>query len=122
MEKVLNYIGGELVPPSSQVWFDKPDPATGEPAVRVPDSDEADVQRAVEAARNAFPAWAATPATERARLLRRVADAIRVRLEDFARTEAIDTGKPLKLASTVDIPRSIHNFEFFADAVTQFST
>ncbi|HEX5752654.1 MAG TPA: aldehyde dehydrogenase [Archangium sp.] len=122
MEKVLNYIGGELVAPSSQVWFDKPDPATGEPAVQVPDSDEKDIQRAVEAARNAFPAWAATPASERARLLRRVADTLRSRLDAFARAEAIDTGKPLTLASTVDIPRSIQNFEFFADAVTQFST
>lgn len=122
MEKVLNYIGGELVPPSSQVWFDKPDPATGEPSVRVPDSDEADIRRAVEAARKAFPAWAATPATERARLLRRVADAIRTRLDAFARAEAIDTGKPLGVAASVDIPRSILNFEFFADAVTQFSS
>ncbi len=122
MEKVLNYIGGELVPPSSQVWFDKPDPATGEPSVRVPDSDEADVQRAVEAARSAFPSWAATPASERARLLRRIADAIRTRAEAFARAESIDTGKPLKVAATVDIPRSILNFEFFADAVTQFSS
>jgi aminomuconate-semialdehyde/2-hydroxymuconate-6-semialdehyde dehydrogenase len=122
MQKVLNYIGGELVAPSSQAWFDKPDPSTGEPSVQVPDSDEKDIQRAVEAARNAFPAWAATPAAERARLLRRVADTLRTRLDAFARAEAIDTGKPLKLASTVDIPRSIHNFEFFADAVTQFST
>ncbi|QRK11945.1 aldehyde dehydrogenase [Archangium violaceum] len=122
MEKVLNYIGGELVPPSSQVWFDKPDPATGEPSVRVPDSDETDIRRAVEAARKAFPAWAATPATERARLLRRVAEEIRTRMEAFARAEAIDTGKPLGVASSVDIPRSILNFEFFADAVTQFSS
>ncbi len=122
MEKVLNYIGGELVSPSSQTWFDKPDPATGEPSVRVPDSDEADIQRAVEAARSAFPAWAATPASERARLLRRVADTIRTRADAFARAEAIDTGKPLKVAATVDIPRSILNFEFFADAVTQFSS
>jgi aminomuconate-semialdehyde/2-hydroxymuconate-6-semialdehyde dehydrogenase len=122
METVLNYIGGELVPPGSRVWFDKPDPATGEPALRVPDSDEADLQRAVEAARSAFPAWAATPVVERARLLRRVADTLRARAESFARAESLDTGKPLKLASTVDIPRSVLNFEFFADAVTQFST
>ena len=122
MEKVLNYVGGELVPPGSRVWFEKPDPATGKPAVQVPDSDETDLQRAVEAARSAFPAWAATPAEERARLLRRVADTLRARAELFARAESLDTGKPLKLAATVDIPRSIHNFEFFADAVTQFST
>jgi len=122
VEKVLNYIGGELVPPRSQVWFDKADPATGAPSAQVPDSDEADVQRAVEAAARAFPAWAATPADERSRMMRRVAEGIRAKLELFARAESVDTGKPLGVASTVDIPRSILNFEFFADAVTQFSS
>ena len=75
MEKVLNYIGGELVPASSGAWLDKPEPATGESYAQVPDSDEPDVQRAVEAAARAFPAWAATPAAERSRMLRRIADA-----------------------------------------------
>jgi aminomuconate-semialdehyde/2-hydroxymuconate-6-semialdehyde dehydrogenase len=122
MQKVLNYIGGELVPPSAQKWLDKPEPATAEPYAHVPDSDETDVRRAVEAASRAFPAWAATPAADRSRLLRRVADAIRARLPEFALAESIDTGKPLSVASTVDIPRSILNFEFFADAATQFSS
>jgi len=122
VQKVLNYIGGELVPPASQKWLDKPEPATGELYALVPDSDESDVQRAVEAATHAFPAWSATPAMDRARLLRRIADTIRSRLEAFARAESIDTGKPLAVASTVDIPRSVLNFEFFADAVTQFSS
>ncbi|QDE66360.1 aldehyde dehydrogenase [Myxococcus xanthus] len=122
MEKVLNYIGGELLPARSGGWLDKPEPATAETYAHVPDSDASDVQRAVEAAARAFPAWAATPATERSRMLRRIADGIRSRLDDFARAESIDTGKPLSVASTVDIPRSILNFEFFADAVTQFSS
>ncbi|QSQ20348.1 aldehyde dehydrogenase [Pyxidicoccus parkwayensis] len=122
MEKVLNYIGGELLPASGNAWLDKPEPATGETYAKVPDSDEPDVQRAVEAASRAFPAWSATPAVDRSRLLRRIADAIRNRLDAFARAESIDTGKPLSVASSVDIPRSILNFEFFADAVTQFSS
>lgn len=122
MEKVLNYIGGELLPASGGNWLDKPEPATGQPYALVPDSEEADVQRAVEAAARAFPAWSALPAAERSRMLRRIADLIRSRLDAFARAESIDTGKPLSVASTVDIPRSILNFEFFADAATQFSS
>ncbi|WP_225414001.1 aldehyde dehydrogenase [Stigmatella hybrida] len=122
MQKVLNYIGGELVPPTSHQWLDKPEPATAELYAHVPDSDETDVQRAVEAATNAFPAWSAMPAVERARLLRRMAGTIQARMEAFARAESIDTGKPLSVATSVDIPRSILNLEFFADAVTQFSS
>ena len=122
MEKVLNYIGGELRPANGGQWLDKPEPATARVYAHVPDSDASDVRHAVEAARRAFPAWAATPAAERSRLLRKLADALRQRLDAFARAESIDSGKPLSVASTVDIPRSILNFEFFADAVTQFSS
>ncbi|WP_224368693.1 aldehyde dehydrogenase [Hyalangium versicolor] len=122
MHKVLNYIGGELVEPNAHKWLDKPEPATAEVYAHVPDSDETDVWRAVEAAHRAFPSWSATPAADRSRMVRRIADAIRARLEEFARAESIDTGKPLSVASTVDIPRSILNFDFFADAVTQFSS
>ncbi|MCE9672214.1 aldehyde dehydrogenase [Myxococcus stipitatus] len=122
MEKVLNYIGGELRPAHGGQWLDKPEPATARVYAHVPDSDATDVRHAVEAARRAFPAWAATPAAERSRLLRKLADAVRQRLDAFARAESIDSGKPLSVASTVDIPRSILNFEFFADAVTQFSS
>lgn len=122
MQKVLNYIGGELVEPNAHKWLDKPEPATAQVYAHVPDSDETDLWRAVEAAHRASPAWSATPAADRSRMLRRIADTIRARLDDFARAEAIDTGKPLSVASTVDIPRSILNFEFFADAATQFSS
>ncbi|MCP3103739.1 aldehyde dehydrogenase [Myxococcus sp. K15C18031901] len=122
MEKVLNYIGGELRPARGGQWLDKPEPATARTYAQVPDSDASDVQDAVEAAKRAFPAWSATPAAERSRMVRRLAEAIRQRLDAFARAESIDSGKPLSVASTVDIPRSILNFEFFADAVTQFSS
>ncbi|NVJ21197.1 aldehyde dehydrogenase [Myxococcus sp. AM011] len=122
MEKVLNYIGGELLPARGGQWLDKPEPATGKTYAQVPDSDATDIQHAVEAARRAFPSWSATPAAERSRLIRRLADAIRERLADFARAESIDSGKPLSVAANVDIPRSILNFEFFADAVTQFAS
>ncbi|CAM3847122.1 aldehyde dehydrogenase [Corallococcus sp. ZKHCc1 1396] len=122
METVLNYIGGQLVPAAGGQWLDKPEPATGALYARVPDSREEDVRSAVEAAGRAFPAWSALPATERSRMLRRIAGLIHERLDAFARAESIDTGKPLSVARTVDIPRSVLNFEFFADAATQFSS
>ncbi len=122
MQKVLNYIGGELVAPNAQKWLDKPEPATAELYAHVPDSDETDVWRAVESASHAFPMWSEMPVNERSRFLRRIADGIRARAAEFARAESIDTGKPLSLSSTVDIPRGILNLEFFADAATQFSS
>jgi aminomuconate-semialdehyde/2-hydroxymuconate-6-semialdehyde dehydrogenase len=87
-----------------------------------PDSDESDVAGAVASAAGAWPAWRGSTPEDRKRWLNRIADAIESRLADFARAESDDTGKPLKLASTLDIPRAIANFRFFADAATQFAS
>src|SRR5262249_29736671 len=72
---------------------------------------------AVHAAAAAFPAWSRTPAAERSRLLLEIARRIEADLEPLARAECTDTGKPLRLARTVDIPRAASNFRFFATAV-----
>jgi len=87
-----------------------------------PDSDESDVAAAVASATAAWPAWRGSRPEDRKRWLNRIADAIESRLADFARAESDDTGKPLTLASTLDIPRAIANFRFFADAATQFAS
>src|SRR5207245_7517140 len=81
-----------------------------------------EVGRAVAAALRAVPAWAATPAAERSKLLRRLARLIERDLEKVARGESTDSGKPLSAARAVDIPRAVQNFDFFADAITQFSS
>jgi aminomuconate-semialdehyde/2-hydroxymuconate-6-semialdehyde dehydrogenase len=91
------------------------DPAAQVRVGSCPDSTAREVGEAIAAAHRAFPAWSRTPASERAAALRRLADRIEADLELFARTEAIDTGKPISLARTVDIPRAISNFRFFAD-------
>ncbi len=122
MHDVLNLIDGTLQPAVSGRWLDSFEPATGQVFARVPDSDAADVERAVAAAAKAAPGWAATPASTRSRTLRQLARLIERDLEKLARAESVDTGKPLGLARTVDIPRAAQNFEFFADAATQFST
>ena len=114
----LNYIDGKHVPAAE--WLDNVDPAAGAPYGRVASSDAADVERAVAAARRAFPAWSATPVAQRSRLLRAVARLIERDKERLARAEAVDGGKPIALASSVDVPRAAQNFDFFADAITQW--
>ncbi len=118
----LNFIDGEHAAAAGGEWLDNFEPATGQPHGKVASSDERDVQRALDAARRAFPAWAATPALERSRLLRAIARLIERDKDALARAESLDSGKPLALAASVDIPRAAANFEFFADAITQWSS
>src|SRR5262245_26807423 len=120
MDTLRHYIAGELVDPVSGRFLDNVDPATGQVYSRLPDGDEADVERAVEAADNAFPGWSATPAEERSRTLARIADLIEANLERLARAESVDNGKPLSLARSLDIPRAVANFRFFASAILHF--
>jgi aminomuconate-semialdehyde/2-hydroxymuconate-6-semialdehyde dehydrogenase len=116
----LNYIDGNHV--AAAEWLDNVEPATGAPYGRVASSDAADVERAVAAASRAFPAWSTTPAAQRARLLRRVARLIERDQERLARAESVDSGKPIALARSVDIPRAAQNFDFFADAISQWQS
>jgi aminomuconate-semialdehyde/2-hydroxymuconate-6-semialdehyde dehydrogenase len=122
MDGVLNIVDGREAPARSGATLSNWEPATGQVLGTLPDSDATDVAQAVDAARRAFPAWARTSASVRGRLLRRIADGIRQDLPELARAESIDTGKPLSVAAEVDIARAILNFDFFADAATQFSS
>lgn len=115
--RVPNYINGALVPPAAGRYLENIDPATADVISEVPDSDETDVAAAAAAAGAAFRPWAELPASERSRYLTRIADQIEARLAEFARAESIDTGKPLSLATNLDIPRAAANFRFFATAI-----
>lgn len=117
MKKLSNFIGGAFVPPVSGTWFDDLEPATGETIAQIPDSDAADVDRAVAAAKEAFPSWSATPAEERSRFLLQIADLIESHLDELAELESRDNGKPVSLAKRMDIPRAVANFRFFATAI-----
>ena len=117
MQTLANYIDGRCVPPASATYLDNFEPATGAVYSRLPESDERDVEAAVQAAERAFPKWACTPAHERSRILLRIADLIESNLEKLARAESIDSGKPIALARTLDIPRAASNFRFFATAI-----
>ncbi len=117
MESLFNFIDGERRDPESDEYLDNVEPATGRVYSRVPSSNAADVDAAVSAAQRAFPAWSRTPASERSQVLLKIAAGIEARLEELARAEAIDNGKPISLARAVDIPRAAHNFRFFATAI-----
>lgn len=117
LPRILNFVDGDLVEPASGEWIDNYDPAQGRAYSLVPDSDARDVERAVRAAVRAFPGWAATPTAERSRILLEIATRIESSLETLARYECVDTGKPIALARSVDIPRAVANFRFFATAV-----
>jgi aminomuconate-semialdehyde/2-hydroxymuconate-6-semialdehyde dehydrogenase len=117
LDQIHNFIDGEFVRPSNGSYLENIEPATGRAYSLVPDSDSRDVELAVAAAEKAFPAWALTPAADRSRILLRIADLIDRDLEKFARAESIDTGKPLSLARSLDIPRASSNFRFFATAI-----
>lgn len=119
---IKNYINGELRESVSGEYFDNSDPSTGAVYGIVPDSDERDVQLAVNAAREAFEGWSKTPPDERSKIMFRVAELIQRDLAEFARAECVDNGKPLSLAKTVDIPRAIKNFEFFSSAIHGFAS
>ena len=120
MQEVLSYIDGRHV--AARAWLDVFEPATGQVYARAASSGPDEVARAVEAAGRAFPAWSATPAQARSRLLRALARLIERDCAKLARAESIDTGKPLAAALSLDIPRAAHNFDFFADAITQFAS
>jgi len=117
LDRIKNFIDGQFVEPVGGKYLDNIEPATGKPYSQVADSDTRDVELAVAAADKAFPGWSRTPAAERSKILLRIADLIERDLEKLARAESIDTGKPLSLARTLDIPRAASNFRFFATAI-----
>ncbi len=117
MEKLANYIAGELRAPEQGSYLDNIEPATGKVYSLIPRSDASDVKLAVEAAEAAFPQWSALSNAERSKFLMAISDRIKEKLDELALAESRDNGKPLKLAQSVDIPRARDNFAFFATAI-----
>lgn len=122
MKKLLNYINGSLAEPISGKFLNNINPAIGKVYSLIPDSDETDINAAVDAAKRAFPAWSTTPATRRAEIMQKIADLIHAKLHQLAEAESIDNGKPISLASTVDIPRAESNIRFFGTAIMHWSS
>jgi len=122
MKKLLNYINGELLEPHLKEYIENESPVDGQVFSLVPDSDEQDVEKAVEAAKKAFPFWSGLSKKERHDHLIRLADGIQVRFDEMVEAESKDNGKPEWLAKQVDIPRASENLRFFATASLHFAS
>ena len=121
MKYIKNYIGGQLVNPQSGNYIDNYDPSRGRVYAQIPDSEKSDVDSAVAAAEAAFPAWSGMSKSERSDIMIKAADLIEARMDEFAAAESLDNGKPVSLATHVDIPRAVSNFKFFATAILHFA-
>ena len=119
---IKNYINGEFVNPIENNWMPNYNPSNGKVSGQIPNSTKEDVEKAYEAAEKAFPKWSNTTLEERSKILSNIATLILERLDLLAVAESKDNGKPVSLAKEVDIPRAASNFQFFANAITQFSS
>lgn len=110
------FIDNQFHEPSSGQWFDDINPVNGKLVARVAEANAQDVDRAVQAAKRALKGpWSKLSVAARCELLSKVAAGIMARADEFLAAEIADTGKPLSLASSIDIPRGAANFRIFAD-------
>src|SRR6266487_3660304 len=117
MELIGHFIDGEEVPASDGASFDTIDPWTRQPWARVAGGTREDVERAVAAARRAFDQgpWPRLGYERRGRLLHRLGELIEAGVDELARADTTDMGKPVSVMREADVPRAAHNFHFFAD-------
>jgi acyl-CoA reductase-like NAD-dependent aldehyde dehydrogenase len=114
------FIGGDFVDGVAGATIDVVNPHDGGVITRVAEAREADVDKAVAAASEAFPAWRRMAAMERGRLLLKLADAIEADAEDLARLESLDTGHPLKDTKLLDVPRTAVTYRYFGGMADKF--
>lgn len=117
---IRNFVDGRFVEPDDpdgRRGFGNVDPATGRVHARVHEAGSGLVDRAVTAARRSLGSWSRTPVRERTGVLRRAADLIEERFEEFVAAEVADTGKPVAQARELDVARVVANFRSFADVV-----
>ncbi|MFP3563374.1 betaine-aldehyde dehydrogenase [Paraburkholderia sp. SIMBA_030] len=112
------YIGGAYVDATGGETFDTLDPATGETLATVQQASAADIDRAVQSARDGQRAWAALTAMQRSRILRRAVDILRERNDELAALETRDTGKPIAETKAVDIVTGADVIEYYAGLAT----
>jgi aldehyde dehydrogenase len=112
-----NYIGGEWVAPTAGRYFENASPVNGQAFCEIPRSDEADIDKALDAAHAAAPVWGKTTAAERAVILNKIADRIEENLESIAVAESWDNGKPVRETLNADIPLAVDHFRYFAGAI-----
>ncbi|WP_016699255.1 acetaldehyde dehydrogenase ExaC [Actinoalloteichus spitiensis] len=112
-----HFIGGEYVPPAGGEYFENPTPVTGQVFTEIARGTAADVERALDAAWAAAPAWGRTSVAERSGVLLAIADRIEQNLERLAVAESWENGKPVRETLAADIPLAVDHFRYFAGAL-----
>ncbi|GAA4528311.1 aldehyde dehydrogenase family protein [Brachybacterium paraconglomeratum] len=112
-----NYIGGQWVPPTKGEYFENPTPVTGKVFTEVARSTSEDIEKALDAAHAAAPAWGKTSVAERAVILNKIADRIEDNLEMLAVAETWDNGKAIRECLNADLPLAVDHFRYFAGAI-----
>ncbi|HKI39202.1 MAG: aldehyde dehydrogenase [Mycobacterium sp.] len=112
-----NFIGGQWIAPVGGRYFENSSPVTGQTFCEVARSDEADVDKALDAAHAAAPAWGKTAPAQRAAILNKIADRIEDNKAALAVAEVWDNGKPVREALAADIPLAADHFRYFAAAI-----
>ena len=121
MFKISNYINGKLENNNSNCnYIDIFNPSIGEVYAQCQDSSKRDLNNAIKSAENSFLEWSEKKQKYRSDFLFLIADIIEDRLDEFAKAESIDNGKPYSLSKSLDIPRSIQNLRFFAETALNF--
>jgi acyl-CoA reductase-like NAD-dependent aldehyde dehydrogenase len=114
------FIDGEFVEAESRARIPVLNPHDNSLITEVAEARQVDIDRAVEAARRAFPSWAKLAAADRGRLLLRLADAIEARADELARLESIDTGHPLRDTRGLDVIRTAVTFRYFGGMADKY--
>ena len=114
-------IDGKWVNAASGKTFPTYNPATGEVLAQVAEGDRQDIDAAVKAARKAFDSgpWSRLTASERSKLVWKLADLLEEHLEEFATLETLDNGKPLTVARAADVPLAVEMFRYMAGWATK---
>ncbi len=115
-KRFRNVINGESVDAADGATYDITNPATGAVYAQAPASGEEDVDRAMKAAENAFEDWGDSTPGERQKALLKIADALESRAEEFVQVESDNTGKPLGLTMSEEMPMALDQIRFFAGA------
>ena len=112
-----NFIGGQWVAPLKGGYFENISPTTGQVICQIARSQSEDVERAIDAAHAAAPAWGRTAVAARAAILNRIADRIEQYLPFLAAVETYDNGKPIRETNLADLPLAVDHFRYFASCV-----
>ncbi len=115
--RIEHLINGKAV--GAQQYFETVNPATQEVLAEVASGTATEVNAAVQAAKDAFPAWAGRPATERAKIMRNLGDLIAKHVPEIAQMETKDTGQSISQTGKQLVPRAADNFYYFAEMCTR---